>query len=65
MQLAEQAWERDYPPRWDADGFTEGQAASTVFLARAIPVRLVVHGDDSTFLGPEEELVKVDARMAL
>ena len=44
-------------------GFQEGIVAPTVMTNPETDVRLVVHGDDFTFLGPEEELRKLAEQM--
>ena len=41
----------------------KGKAAVTCFWNAQTEVRLVVHGDDFTFLGPEDELVKMQELM--
>lgn len=63
MRPAGQAWEKDYSQKLEEDGFAKGKAAATVFMNPKTQVRLVVHGDDFTFLGPEKELDIMEEKM--
>ena len=63
MRPAAQGWEDEYTNRLKGEGFQEGSAAPTAFWNAESGVSCVVHGDDFTFLGTEEELQKVRANM--
>ena len=56
MRGAASAWERDFSMRFQEVGFEKGKAAPTVFWHREKDVSCVVHGDDFTFLGLDDEL---------
>ena len=58
MRLAGQAWEREYSVKLESIGLKKGKAAATAFWNKDTEVRAVVHGDDFTLLGPEDELKK-------
>jgi hypothetical protein len=64
MRPAASAWEKDYCDRFEAAGFHRGRAAPTVMHNPETGVRVVVHGDDFTFIGREKELRKVKKLMA-
>ncbi len=49
MRPAASAWEKDYCERFEAAGFRRGRAAPTVLTNPETGLRVVVHGDDSTF----------------
>ena len=63
MRPAARGWEDDYKDRMIDIGFAEGRAAPTDMVNESTEVRLVVHGDDFTFLGPEVELHKIAEEM--
>ena len=63
MRPAAQAWERDYTKKLEETGFKRGRSAPTVFFNEKTQVRGVVHGDDFTFLGYDEELDMVTKHM--
>ena len=44
-------------------GYKRGIAAPTVFFNKSIGVRVVVHGDDFTMTGVDEELDKIEKLM--
>ena len=56
-------WEDEYVGKLMASGFARGTAAPTTFYNKETRVRVVVHGDDSTFSGTDAELIKVRSRM--
>ena len=64
MRPAASAWERDYTEKLIGIGFKAGKSAPTVFFHPDKGVRCVVHGDDFTFLGFEEDLDDVAKEMA-
>lgn len=64
MRGAASAWGADYTKRLKAEGFVEGVSAPTVFYNPDTCTRVVVHGDDFTFLGYGDELEKIKAKMA-
>ena len=57
------AWEEDYATKLVGAGFRRGASAPTVFYCEDTKVRCVVHGDDFTFLGHEEDLIKIRKRL--
>ena len=57
------SWEEEYVRRLEEVGFSRGRAAPTTLYNKATHVRLVVHGDDFTFSGTTEELMKVKRAM--
>jgi hypothetical protein len=59
MRPAASAWEEDYSKNLESIGFTRGKSASTTFFHAETGVRLVVWGDDFTFLGRDEDLKKM------
>ena len=64
MRPAANAWEREYATKLvESGGFVRGKAAPTVFLNPGTGVRLVVWGDDFTFLGRDNDLRKVAEKM--
>ena len=56
MRGAAQAWEEHFAGKLEAVGFRRGKAAPTVFYHPERGVRLVVHGDDFTFMGVRRQL---------
>jgi hypothetical protein len=56
MRPAARAWEEDYATRLIAIGFRRGKASATTFTNDETGIRIVVHGDDFTLLGYEEDL---------
>ena len=56
MRPAASAWEKDYTDNLESIGFRRGRAAPTVFYNSATSTRCVVHGDDFTFLGYDDDL---------
>ena len=63
MRKAAAGWEDHYAEKLEEVGFVRGSAAPTVFFNKATGVRVVVHGDDFTFSGVKEELVKLQILM--
>ena len=63
MRPAASAWEKDYTDRLESIGFVRGTAAPTAFYSPAMDCSCVVHGDDFTFLGYDEDLQKVASDM--
>ena len=64
MRPAGKAWEEHYAQRLREAGFTRGVAAPTLFHCQGSGVRVVVHGDDFTFLGSQAELIKIKEAMS-
>ena len=56
MRPAASAWEEDYSKNLESIGFKRGKSASTTFFHEETGVRLVVWGDDFTFLGRSYDL---------
>ena len=56
MRPAASAWEDDYAVNMGRVGLLRGRAAPTTFVHQERGLRLVVWGDDFTFLGREEDL---------
>ena len=56
MRPAASAWEKHYSKTLVDMGFAKGVTAATVFYDKARDIRCVVHGDDFTLLGWEEDL---------
>ena len=50
-------WEDKYRSHLESIGFTSGRSSPCVFFHKERGVRLVVHGDDFTFLGNDENLL--------
>ncbi len=59
MRNAAQGWEDNYVQKLPDDGYEQGTAAPTVFYCKKTEMRLVVHGDDFVFLGPQKELMRI------
>ena len=53
---AAQAWEELYSKRLEDAGFTRGKASPVVFYHEGRDLAVVVHGDDFTFEGEDEDL---------
>ena len=64
MRPAARAWEDLYAERLVAVGYEQGKSAPTVFANVEKNIEGVVHGDDFTFLGFEEDLVDLASKMA-
>ena len=64
MRPAASAWKDHYAAKLKGDGFTRCKAAPTAFVNLETGVRLVVWGDDFTFLGRERSLKQMADRMA-
>jgi hypothetical protein len=56
-------WENKYSSHLIANGFVRGQASPCVFWNPTTGVRCVVHGDDFTFAGTDNELEECAAMM--
>ncbi|MDA8582754.1 reverse transcriptase domain-containing protein [bacterium] len=63
MRGAASSWEAEYTAKLRSCGFVEGKSAPTVFFNPSTGTRVVVHGDDFTFLGEEVDLRKMIAKM--
>ena len=64
MRPAAKAWEGDYSKRLVEDaGFLKGRASPSMFFNPCSGVRLVVWGDDFTFLGREKDLTDMLEKM--
>ena len=63
MRRAAPGWENDYARRLVDVGFQRGRASSTIFCHPQTHVRVVVHGDDFTFVATQSELRKMRSRM--
>jgi hypothetical protein len=59
MRPAASAWEADYTERLKKFGMVKGVSVPTSFYDESKELRCVVHGDDFTFLGWEEDLAEV------
>jgi hypothetical protein len=59
MRPAASAWEKDYSERLEGIGLVRGKAAPTAFFHSVWSCSCVVHGDDFTFLGYEEDLAQI------
>ena len=59
MRPAASAWEKNYTDRLESIGFVRGLAAPTAFYNAALDCSCVVHGDDFTFLGFDEDLLEI------
>lgn len=64
MRPAASAWEDHYAAKLKSVGYERGRAAPTAFVDRSTGVRVVVWGDDFTFLGRERHLKDMAAKMA-
>jgi len=60
MRPAASAWESDYSEKLGEFGMKKGRAVPTAFFDESRNMRCVVHGDDFTFLGWEEDLEDVE-----
>ena len=56
MRPAASAWEEDYSENLKQNGYERRLAAPTAFANKEKGVRMVVWGDDFTFLGRDKEL---------
>jgi hypothetical protein len=64
MRPAASAWEDHYAEKLKGAGFVRGRAAPTSFVNPGTGVRVVVWGDDFTFLGREKHLKDMANKMA-
>jgi hypothetical protein len=64
MRPAASAWEDHYAEKLKEAGFVRGRAAPTSFVNPETGVRVVVWGDDFTFLGREKHLKDMADKMA-
>jgi hypothetical protein len=64
MRPAASAWEDHYAANLKKEGYERGRAAPTAFVNKVTGVRVVVWGDDFTFLGRERHLKEIGAKMA-
>ena len=64
MRPAASAWEEHYAANLKNEGYERGRAAPTKFTNKETGVRVVVWGDDFTFLGRERYLKEIGAKMA-
>ena len=63
MRGAAQGWEADYTEKLERIGFKRGKASPAVFYSEVTETVVVVHGDDFTCLGYEDELAKLRESM--
>jgi hypothetical protein len=63
MRGAAQGWENEFTEKLESIGFTRGKSTPVVFYREADETRLVVHGDDFTYLGYPEALEEVRVQM--
>jgi hypothetical protein len=63
MRPAASGWEDHYTDKLESEKFVRGVAAPTVFYNEGTGVRVVVHGDDFTFSGEEDALLKIKNKM--
>ncbi len=64
MRPAAKAWEGDYSKKLGEDaGFLKGRAVPSMFFNPCSGVRLVVWGDDFTFLGRKKHLLDMLEKM--
>ena len=59
MRPAASAWEADYTERLHMFGMEKGVSVPTAFYHEGRQLRCIVHGDDFTFLGWQEDLDEV------
>ena len=65
MRQAASAWEEDYAEKLKMNDYERGLAAPTAFVNKKNGVRLVVWGDDFTFLGQGSALKEAAVRAVL
>eukprot|EP00973_Karenia_brevis_P039737 5484695-Karenia_brevis.AAC.1 len=63
MRGAAAAWEKCYADKLLNVGFSRGVSCGVVFYNRARDLSSVVHGDDFTFCGMEEDLMWIKGLM--
>ena len=63
MRPAAQAWENLYARKLVENGWTQGRNAPTVFRHDSKDLDCVVHGDDFTYLGYDEDLDEITENM--
>eukprot|EP00973_Karenia_brevis_P089043 12349492-Karenia_brevis.AAC.1 len=63
MRGAAAAWENCYADKLINEGFSRGISCGVVFYNREGDLSLVVHGDDFTFCGLEENLMWIKELM--
>lgn len=65
MRPAASAWEDDFSKKLAGCGLNAGRSSPVVFADPRGETRCVVHGDDFTFLGYEEQLRSIEEEMRL
>eukprot|EP00973_Karenia_brevis_P002126 288127-Karenia_brevis.AAC.1 len=63
MRGAAAAWEKCYADKLTEVGFSRGISCGVVFYNKKRDLSLVVHGDDFTFCGIEEDLIWIKGLM--
>ena len=63
MRQAARGWEDEYSAKFTSVGLMKGKASPSAFWCEATGLRCVVHGDDFTFLGYDEDLRRIRADM--
>ena len=63
MRPAASAWEKDFSEKLEEFGLVKGVSAPTAFYCKEKELRCVVHGDDFTFLGWDDDLEDVVEHM--
>ena len=64
MRPAASAWESDFAKKLEGAGYLRGRAAPTTFYNKKTDCRVVVHGDDFTFMGCDIDLKDIVKEMA-
>eukprot|EP00973_Karenia_brevis_P007738 1050927-Karenia_brevis.AAC.1 len=59
MRGAAAAWGKCYADKLSNEGFRRGVSCGVVFYHKGRDLSLVVHGDDFTFCGLEEDLKRI------
>ena len=64
MRGAAQGWETEFTEKLESIGFRRGKSNPVMFYRQSDETRLVVHGDDFTFLGFEDSLKEIEIELA-
>ena len=60
---AAHAWENHYAEKFESEGFLRGEACAVIFNHPERDLTCVVHGDDFTFCGFDEDLKWIEEKM--
>ena len=63
FRKAAKAWEKHYADLFESEGFERGEGCGVVFYHEKKDISVVIHGDDFSFCGLEEDLKWIEEKM--